>query len=145
MMRNRIILVFLLFLIGVATPASAGADKTSDKEHLVQLLQGTVGDLLRGIKKNNLASSIDIEAYLVDGIYYESLPGVIKGESTQCHLVEGKGSKTVFESLIVNDAEDAAFMVVKTQSPGFGERFHSVVFFKSGRNDWKIKSWHISH
>ena len=145
MLHSRILIALILVFVCLATFVIARPDKTSEKFKLVNSLQGVVEDLLRGNSLPKIASSVDIEAYLIDGVYFESLPGVLKGESTHCKLVEGKDAKIASTSLVINDDENAAYEVVTTQTPGIGKRVHSVVFFKTAGDTWKVKSWHISH
>ena len=123
----------------------AGDNKTSEKEQLGKALQEMVDGIVKGTNLKDVTSHIDIEAYLIDGKYFESLPGVLHGESSHCKLVEGKETKIVFQSLEIMDNQSAAFMVMKTQTPSLGDRFHSVVFFKDPDTEWRIKSWHISN
>jgi hypothetical protein len=144
MHRNTLLVTLFAVLIVLATASLAGPDTKSEKFQTAATLQLIVDNLLKGKEIGDLVKTIDAEAYLVDNANYENLPGVLKGESTQCHLVEGKDSKVLFQSLMINDEENAAFLVLKSKSQSLGERNHSVVFFKTASKDWQVKSWHIS-
>jgi hypothetical protein len=120
-------------------------DKTSDDQKLISRLQEMVKNILENKDDDQAKKSIDMEAYVVDGKYFESLVDAVRGKSGNCRLIEGADSKMVFQTLNITDDQTAAFMVMKTQSPKLGERFHSVVFFKEAEGEWKTKSWHISN
>jgi hypothetical protein len=144
MFIQRALFTFLGISTLIALTAYSGSDKVSNDQRLANDLRGIVHNILAGKDLERASSAVDFEAYLVDGKYYESLLGVLHGEFKNCRLLEGGGSKTVFEQLVIADNRSAAFMVIKTQSPKLGERFHSVVFFKDAEDQWKIKSWHTS-
>ena len=139
----------LLTMVFLVTPCSrvgiAGSDDAAEKQQLAQTLQNLVGDILRGADLKEANTHIDVEAYVIDGKYFESLLGVLHGEPGHCRLIEGEEVKFVFQSLTIMDNLSAALMILKTETPAFGERFHSVVFFHDSGADWKIKSWHISN
>ena len=138
-------LLTVLFLVILFSGAGfTGNDDTAAKQRLAKSLQNMDGDILTGANLKDASTHIDVEAYLIDGKYYESLLGVLNGESAHCKLIEGKDTKFAFQSLTIMDNLSAALMVLKTETPTLGERFHSVVFFHDSGADWKIKSWHIS-
>ena len=145
MFTKRALLAILAIGTLFSYVAFSGNDKVSDKEQLGKTLQAIVDGILKGTDLKKATSHVDFEAYLVDGKYFESLPGVLHGESTHCKLVEGKESRITFQSLHITDNLSAAYMVMKTQTPLLGERFHSVVFFRDSSAEWKINSWHISN
>ena len=145
MFTTRALLAILTVGVLLSPSSFAGGTSTSDKQQLAQSLQKMVNGIVKGSDLADATSHIDVEAYLIDGKQFESLLGVLHGESSHCKLVEGSESKIVFQSLKIMDSQSAAFLVVKTQTPSLGERFHSVVFFKDPDSQWRIKSWHISN
>ncbi len=141
---SRIALIALI-VITCSTAALSGAKTTpaGDKK-LVTQLQEIVKHLVEGTGGVSSNASIDLEAYVIDGTSFESLIEAARGHAEKCRLIEGVDSKMVFQQMVITDDRTAAFIVMKTHSTEFGDRFHSVVFFKEAQKDWKIKSWHIS-
>lgn len=145
-MFTQRILPALLTIAAIFTyTAVSGSDKVSSDTKLTKDLLSLVENILKGKDLNIAKSSVDVEAYLIDGTHFESLRGVMNGEPGHCKLVEGAESKTAYEQLTITDDRSAGYMVVKTQTPRLGERFHSVVFFADSDKHWKIRSWHISN
>jgi hypothetical protein len=141
----RTFIAVLLITVSIGSFLTASPDKAAERQKLVSHLQGIVEDLIKGSNPQTALSSVDVEAYLIDGVNYENLAGVLKGESTHCQVVEGKDTKIALSSLVVNDEENASYVIVKTRTPGLTERYHSVVLFKTTGDSWKVKSWHVSH
>lgn len=144
MFNPRALITMLTLVVLFSHAAWGGNDETASKRELVRALQGMVTNILQGTDLKGAGTEVDAEAYLIDGKYFESLPGVLQGESTHCKLIEGTETKIVFQSLTIMDNYSAALMILKTQAPSLGERFHSIVFFHDPGAAWKIKSWHIS-
>ena len=144
MFLQRTLLAFLAIIVIFSYTTSSGSDNVSKDTQLTKDLVALVENIIKGKDLDHAYSSVDGESYLIDGKYFESLPGVLHGESGHCKLMEGSASKTIFEQLTITDNHSAAYMVAKTKTPKLGERFHSVVFFTDAENHWKIKSWHIS-
>jgi len=145
MFHQRTLLAFLAIIVIFSCAASSELNKASNDALLAKDLLALVKNILQGKDLGQSYSSVDMEAYLIDGKHFESLPGVLHGEAGNCKLTEGSESKTMFEQLTVTDDRSAAYMVIKTNTPRLGERFHSVIFFADAEHHWKIRSWHISH
>ena len=144
-MKSSRIALSALFIIALFTfPLASRERNAAEERKLVTHLQDVVKRIVEGADQKTPDPSIDIEAYLIDGMSFESLVDAARGRTEKCKLVEGSDSKVLFQSLSISDDRSAAFLVMKTHSAGSGDRFHSVVFFKGAQDDWKIKSWHIS-
>jgi TonB family protein len=120
-----------------------GAYKSRNEDPLT--LEVIVQSLLHGEVSEGLKSQIGHEAYAVIGNRHEHLYSLIFDKSKRSLLVEGSDSKIEFSHLVVNDAKDAAFLVLKTlPAKGKSERYHTVVFMKSTDGEWRIEAWHTS-
>jgi hypothetical protein len=145
-MKSRNSILILSFLITVCCLASFSQDsKKQDQygkwEPMVQMVQ----DILAGKNPDKRAIIISPSAYLVSGKHFESLQGVINGENKECSLNEGALRSAVWLHLKVNDPENAAFLILRTQTEKkTDDRFHTVVFMKDSGGQWSIQSWHTS-
>jgi ketosteroid isomerase-like protein len=75
-----------------------------------------------------------------------SLADVIAGKSKNCSLVEKSEKSPVSVQLKMNDAEDAAYLILGTQPEGQkGQRVHTVLFMKDANGKWLIENWHTSN
>ena len=58
-------------------------------------------------------------------------------------LIEGRDCKIEMSRLVVGDAGDMAYLVLKTRpAAGKAERYHTVIFAKSADGKWTISAWH---
>ena len=122
--------------------------KLSDKG-----LKSKHGDLLRlhddiikflhGDGDNNVKGRVGSTAYAVVGNTYGSLPSFFTDGTKKNLLIEGPDSIVEYKRSVLGDAEDMAYLLLKTKpAPGKPERYHTVVFVKSPEGEWKISAWH---
>jgi hypothetical protein len=135
----------ILLMAGSIEYGYAADEKSSNELRMAESLQTVVNDIITGTNVEQSESSIDAEAYIIDGKYFEPLSEAVRGTSSNGTLVEGADSKLMFQNLVIADDKTSAFVVMKTSSPKFGERFHSIVLFRESNDGWKIKSWHVSN
>lgn len=144
MSRKNIIALGFFFTTGCLVSfaqMSMKADQYGKWGSIVQSAQ----DILAGKTLDKGAATISPEAYLVIGKRYENLHSVINGEIKGCSLHEGASRQEAWLHLKVNDQENAAVLVLKTQTDKkTDDRFHTVVFMKDSAGHWSIQAWHAS-
>lgn len=122
--------------------------KLSDKD-----LKSKHGDLLRlhddiikflrGEAGDNVKGRVGTTAYAVVGNTYGSLTSFFTDGAKKNLLIEGPDSVVGYKRSVLGDAEDMAYLLLKTKpAPGKPERYHTVVFVKSPEGEWKISAWH---
>jgi len=143
-MKHSSLMLALMIVLAAANGYSI--DKKAASDHrMAASLQDLVSGIVSGARTEKALSSIDAEAYMIDGKNMGPLRDAVRGTASACLVVEGKDSKIDFQSLIIADDKSSAFMVMKTTSPRFGVRYHSIVFFHNRSDGWKIKNWHASN
>jgi TonB family protein len=109
----------------------------------IKFLQDDVLKLLRGESTETVKTKIGSSAYAIIGKKDEYLPTLFSDKGKRGSLVDGPGVETEYSRLAMNEAGDMAFLVLKTKSAAkHGERFHTVIFVKSGEGAWSIVAWH---
>ena len=104
-----------------------------------------VKNILTGHNLEAAKQQIDPEAYIVLGNSYEHLLSVVSQTNNASRLVEDPQSQNEFTRLTMTDAQDAAYLVVKTSSlKDPNAHYHTVVFMLNKDSKWKIMSWHTS-
>ena len=143
MLRIRNVSGILLLSLLLPFTSPSGEVSTPEKRQAVEEVRQLIEGILRGEHLDQAVSHVAADAYVVDGREFRSLWGVLRGEFPDVHLVEGVSATLTFQSLSVMDNLDAASMVIATRHPQLGERVHSVMLFREGREGWQIMSWHI--
>lgn len=114
------------------------------EEDLLKLVEDIKG-LLRGSAPDSLKRFIDPEAYGVVGKRYEHLLKLVFDRSRPGALIEGKDTKIEFSRSVVDNSDDAAYLVLKTRpSKNAPERFHMIVMMKSAEGRWLIRAWVVN-
>jgi TonB family protein len=109
----------------------------------IKFLQDDVLKLLRGESTEIVRTKVGASAYAVIGKKDEYLPTLLSDKGKRGLLVDGQGVETEYSRLAMNEAGDMAFLVLKTKPAAkHGERFHTVIFIKSGEGAWSIVAWH---
>jgi TonB family protein len=119
-------------------------DKGLKSKHgnLLQL-QDDIIKFLRGEAGDNVKGRVGTTAYAVVGNTYGSLTSFFSDGAKKNLLIEGPDSVVGFKRSVLGDAEDMAYLLLKTKpAPGKPERYHTVVFVKSPEGEWKISAWH---
>ena len=118
-----------------------GSDKPKPEE--LMRLQEDVHALLRGEATDSVKSHIGTTAYAVVGNRYEYLSSLFSDKAKKDLLIEGHDCKIEMSRLVVSDAGDMAYLVLKTRpAAGKAERYHTVIFEKSHDGRWTISAWH---
>ena len=105
-----------------------------------------ITEVLKGNISDSLKKFVDIGAYAVIGNRYEHLYSLMFDGSKGNSLIEGHDSKGKFFHTLIDDSEDSALLVVKTNpAKGKADRYHTVILMKSADGQWKIRGWHTSN
>jgi TonB family protein len=107
----------------------------------IMFLQEDVIKLLHGESTESVKTKIGSTAYAVIGKTDQYLPSLFSDKVKRSVLVEGANSKVEYSRLALSDAGDMAFLVLKTKPAKRGERFHTVIFTRSGDGTWSIVAW----
>jgi len=140
--KFRIVAITSICCVTLLTAQNQPKDQSEKWEPLVQAIQ----DILAGKSIHNTNIIISPSAYLAFGNRYENLKSVVTGESKTCSLKEDSTRATSNLVLKINDSENAAFVMLKTQTNKKNdERYHTVVFMKDSKDIWAIQAWHASN
>ena len=120
---------------------SKNTDKSQDVDHKLLTL---VRNILEGQNLEEAKTQIDPAAYVIVDTNFVSLIGAINGEFKDCKVIEGKGTRIDYEHLTLTPDQTSAYMTLLTYSADKTKHYHSIIFFKSYDDQWKIVSWHIS-
>jgi hypothetical protein len=142
MIRTILFCTFAL-VISCSHMSAAGEEKAVDTSATWKPLLLFVQDILAGKDLAGHEIGISPGAYLVSGNRCENLHGVISGEVKTCTLNEGPSRAAMSIALKMNDAEDAAYLRLKTQTvEKTDDRYHTIIFMKNSDGRWLIESWH---
>lgn len=98
---------------------------------------------LHGESDDNVKSHVGSTAYAVVGNTYGPLTSFFADRAKKNLLVEGPDSIVEWRRSVLGDAEDMAYLLLKTKpAPGKPERYHTLVFVKSPEGEWMISAWH---
>jgi hypothetical protein len=126
--------------------ALAGDDKKQDQSARWEPLLQTVEGILAGKNPDNGKITIAPGARLIFGRKEERLQDLVSGKITTCSLKEDSSRVSASLVLKVNDSDNAAFLILKTEAEKKADaRFHTVVFMKDSSGQWRIESWHTSN
>jgi protein TonB len=107
------------------------------------LLEEDVKKLVRGEPAELVKNRIGTAAYIIIDNEQEFLPTFIAEKRKRALLVGGKSCTVESSRSIVGNANDMAYLVLKTQPEGRKkERYHTLVFAKSPEGKWTISAWH---
>lgn len=115
---------------------------TSKHEDLL-LLEEDVKKLVRGEPAELIKNRIGTAAYIIVDNEQEFLPSFISEKRKRELLIGGKSCTVESSRSIVGNADDMAYLVLKTRPEGrTKERYHTLVFVKSPEGKWTISAWH---
>jgi hypothetical protein len=138
-------ILFCTFALLAACPHQtiAAEEKAIETSVAWEPLLQFVQDILAGKDIAGNGIGISPGAYLVSGNRCENLHGVISGEVKTCTLIEGSSRTATAMALKMNDAEDAAYLRLKTQTgEKADDRYHTIVFMKNSDGRWLVECWH---
>lgn len=141
----RIIVVCTILVVGLTslTFSRTGDDKEKSEnyEPLVRLVQ----NVLAGKSLEEKGVVISRGAILVIGGSTENLADVVAGKVKSRSLVEKTQDNPASIKLKMNDAENAAWLILGTQTgKDSGKRFHTVVFMKDSLGIWQADVWSVN-
>jgi hypothetical protein len=145
MASQRTIRILLCLATLLITPLLSQESKKTETMKVSQDLQQLVMRVFRGEKLEELKSSINPGAYIVDGASYESLLESLYGKSKSATFASERDRQMAFLHMTITDDMSSAHLVVKTETSQHKEpRYHSVFFMKSKESVWQIQDWHTS-
>jgi hypothetical protein len=126
--------------------ALGALSQTQDQSDKWKPLVESVQDVLAGKPIAEKGISISPGAYVVWGATADHLRRVAAGDSAAFSLTEDTSRFSASLTLKINDPEDAAYLLLKTQKHDNTEpRYHTVVFMKDSTARWVIQAWHTSN
>jgi len=131
----------------VVIPFSFKLDKRSEGSEKEELknIEEKIKDLVRGIIPEPVKNYITADAHIVLADRDELLSSVLSEQSKRKLIVEGSDVKIETTRMVLNEAKDGAFLVLKTHSPkSKSSRYHTIVLTKTTDGVWKIQAWHMS-
>ena len=146
MKRHRSLLVSCIILGLLVGSALAYAGDSNEKDAKWAPLVESVKNILLGKTSDQPGIDVADGAQLVTKGSIVSLADVIAGKSKNCSLVEKSEKSPVSVQLKMNNAEDAAYIILGTHPEGQkGQRVHTVLFMKDANGKWLIENWHTSN
>jgi TonB family protein len=134
--------VTIPFRFGISTSTNSSPAKRGE---FLQSLQSLASKIIQGINLEQVKSSIDPGAYVIDGNHYENLWAVLSGEIKTCQVVDGPNAKiNYFNAYATNDMSTVSMVLKSISADGRRERYHTVLFVREPTREWKVKSWHVS-
>jgi hypothetical protein len=141
-----ILSLFVCVVVSLTTKAISQQTNKDEIDKASQEIQQLVKDVFRGDKPEEVKSSINPGAYIIEGSTYQSMFESLYGKRRSRAFVQEKNRRMSFLQLSINDDVNAAHLVVKTETLKHSNpRYHSVFFMKSKTGKWQIQNWHTSN
>lgn len=150
-LRVRILYVCVfVFALMSASPAQDPVFIPNDPapaefRYTAEEIKGVVHDILQGVSRPSVKSTILPAAMLIDGGSQSDLSESLFGNKKSTAFTREKDPKVTIEQLWISPELTSAYLITEIRSKTKEEsRFHSVFFMKDKKGDWKIKHWHTS-
>ena len=146
MKRHRSLLVSCIVMGLFIGSALAHAGDVKEKDAKWTPLVESMKNILLGKRSDQPGIDVAHGAQLVIEGSIVSLADVLAEKDKKHSLVEKSEKSPVSVLLKMNDAEDAAYIILGTQPEGQkGQRVHTVIFMKDANGKWLIENWHTSN